>query len=47
MQMKTSFMNVSVNEEDLIKLTEEELDRYLDDIVMDAVFQYFTDDWFE
>ncbi|MBM7662500.1 hypothetical protein JOC85_003307 [Bacillus mesophilus] len=47
MQITTRFMNVSVDEDQISNLTEEELDRYLDDVVMDAVFHYFTEDWFE
>jgi hypothetical protein len=47
MQIKTKFLNVSVNEDELTTLTEEELDRFLDDVVMDAVFHYFTENWFE
>ncbi|WP_456277480.1 hypothetical protein [Bacillus sp. AK128] len=37
----------STYEEEMIILTDEELDRFLDEVIIDAVFQYFTDDWFE
>jgi DNA-binding ferritin-like protein (Dps family) len=40
-------MNASVDEEEISNLTGEEIDRYLDEVVMDAVFHYFTEDWFE
>jgi hypothetical protein len=46
MQIKTKFVTISVNEEDLSHLSEEEREHYLDEVVKTAVSHYFSDEWF-
>jgi hypothetical protein len=45
MQIKTKYVSIAVNEEDLSHLTEEERDLFLDELVKNALGQAMDGDW--
>jgi hypothetical protein len=47
MQIKTKFATITVNEDELSHLSEEEREHYLDEVVKAAVGHYFSDEWFD
>ncbi|MFZ3589017.1 hypothetical protein ACOI1C_06965 [Bacillus sp. DJP31] len=47
MQIKTKFVSFSVNDEDLLHLSEEERNLYLDELVKKALSTTFLGEWFD
>jgi hypothetical protein len=46
MQIKTKYVSISVNEDELLHLTEEERDLLLDELVKDALEISVSGEWF-